>query len=60
MQKIMWKPCGKYYNKKKPDDFVICTGRQYTIKEFINLTGRQLGIKITWRGKGIKKRLRSK
>ena len=48
----MW----KILQQKKPDDFVICTGRQYTIKEFINLTGRQLGIKITWRGKGIKEK----
>ena len=28
--------CGKYYNKKNTDDYVIATGVQYSIKQFIN------------------------
>ena len=39
--------------QKKPDDYVIATGIQYSIKEFINLTAKQLDLKINWRGRGI-------
>ena len=52
MPKIMWRQCGNV-TKKKPDDFVICTGKQYTIKNFINLVSKKLKIKITWKGKGV-------
>tara|TARA_B100001093_G_C26855177_1_gene1027062 strand:+ start:5026 stop:6069 length:1044 start_codon:yes stop_codon:yes gene_type:complete len=45
----MW----KMLQQKKPDDYVIATGVQYSIKEFINLTSKKLGMKIAWRGKGI-------
>ncbi len=45
----MW----KMLQQKKPDDYVIATGVQYSIKEFINLTSKKLGMKIVWRGKGI-------
>jgi len=45
----MW----KILQFKKPDDFVICTGKQYSIKDFINLVVRDLNIKIRWKGKGI-------
>ena len=38
---------------KKPDDFVIATGKQYSVKDFINLTAKNLGINIKWVGKGI-------
>ena len=44
----MW----KILQQKKPDDFVIATGVQYSIKQFINLTAKKLKMKITWRGKG--------
>ena len=39
--------------QKNPSDFVICTGKQYTIKQFINFTAKKLGIKIVWKGRGI-------
>mgnify|MGYP001394399375 FL=1 len=45
----MW----KILQYKKPDDFVIATGEQYTVKEFVNLACKELAIKITWRGKGL-------
>ena len=38
---------------KKPDDFVICTGKQFTIKSFLNITAKKLGITLKWRGKGL-------
>jgi GDPmannose 4,6-dehydratase len=48
----MW----KILQQKEPDDFIIATGKQYSIKEFINLTTRQLDIKIKWKGKGLKEK----
>jgi len=47
--RAMW----KMLQQKSPEDFVICTGKQYTIKQFINLTAKKLGLKITWKGKGM-------
>jgi len=46
----MW----KMMQKKKPSDFVIATGKQYTVKQFVNLTLNQLGIKYYWKGSGVK------
>jgi GDPmannose 4,6-dehydratase len=48
----MW----KMLQQKKPDDYVIATGRQYSVKEFINLTVKELNMKIQWRGKGLKEK----
>ena len=48
--------CGKCFKKKKPDDYVIATGKQYSIKDFINLTAKKLKMKIKWRGKGNKEK----
>ena len=45
----MW----KILQYKKPDDFVICTGKQYSIREFVNMVAKALKMKIVWRGKGI-------
>ena len=43
----MW----KMLQKNKPDDYVIATGKQYTVKQFINLTAKQLGILLKWEKK---------
>ena len=48
----MW----KILQQKKPDDYVIATGKQYSIKQFINITAKKLKLKIKWRGKGIKEK----
>jgi len=47
--KAMW----KMLQNKTPDDFVICTGKQYSIKEFINRVAKKLNLKLSWKGKGI-------
>jgi len=39
--------------QKKPDDFVIATGKNYSVKYFINVCAELLGIKLKWVGKGI-------
>ena len=48
----MW----KMMQKKKPSDYVIATGKQYTVKQFVDLTLNQLGIQHYWKGSGIKKK----
>ena len=45
----MW----KMLQQKKPDDYVIATGKQYTVKQFINLVLKELDLKFSWKGKGI-------
>ncbi|MDR3491451.1 MAG: GDP-mannose 4,6-dehydratase [Gammaproteobacteria bacterium] len=37
----------------KPDDFVIATGIQYSVREFVTKTASLLDMDITWKGKGI-------
>ena len=38
---------------KEPEDFVIATGKQYSVRDFVVAAGSQLGMKIEWRGKGV-------
>ena len=38
----------------KPEDFVIATGRQHSVRDFINLASKNLDMKIEWRGKKSK------
>ena len=52
MLEIMLRLCGKCYNKK-PNDYVIGTGKNMTIKEFINRAAKKIGINIKWVGTGI-------
>ena len=54
MQKIMFKQCGKYCNIKRPEDFVICTGKQYSIKQVYKFVAKYLKMQIRWKGKGIR------
>ena len=46
----------KIMQYKKADDFVVCTGKQYTIKQFINMVSEQLDMHLYWRGQGIKEK----
>ena len=39
--------------QKKPEDFVIATGKQYSVRDFINLASSNLDMKINWSGKGV-------
>ena len=45
----MW----KMMQKKTPSDYVISTGKQFTVKQFVNLVLNELDIKFKWRGAGI-------
>ena len=45
----MW----KILQQNKPDDYVIATGKQYSIKQFINITAKKIGLKIFWKGRAL-------
>ncbi|UGV25900.1 GDP-mannose 4,6-dehydratase [Rhodopseudomonas boonkerdii] len=40
----------------KPEDFVIATGEQHSVREFVDIAAREVGIKIRWEGKGLDER----
>ena len=42
--------------QKKPDDFVIATGKNKTIKEFVNIVCNKLNLNVYWKGKGLTKK----
>jgi GDPmannose 4,6-dehydratase len=39
-----------------PDDFVIATGQQHTVREFVDIAARCLALKIKWLGEGLHER----
>ena len=45
----MW----KMLQRKTPQDYVIATGKQYSVKDFVNLVLKELDIEYYWKGKGI-------
>ena len=45
----MW----KMLQQKKPKDYVIASGKQYSVKQFIKLVLQELNISNTWKGKGV-------
>ena len=45
----MW----RMLQQKKADDYVIATGNQYSVKQFVIKTSKKLNMKIIWKGKGL-------
>lgn len=39
--------------QEHPEDFVIATGQQVSVRDFVTLAGRRLGMTIDWSGKGV-------
>jgi GDPmannose 4,6-dehydratase len=39
--------------QEKPEDFVIATGVQYSVRDFVNAAAKELGMKIRWEGQGV-------
>jgi GDPmannose 4,6-dehydratase len=37
----------------EPDDYVIATGANYSVREFIEIAAQQLGLSIRWEGQGV-------
>lgn len=40
----------------QPDDFVIATGQQYSVRDFVNAAAQELGIQIEWQGAGVEEK----
>ena len=45
----MW----KMLQKKTPSDYVIATGKSYSVKQFVNFVCKELKMNIIWKGKGL-------
>lgn len=39
--------------QEKPEDFVIATGVQYSVRHFVNAAAQVLGMDLTWKGEGV-------
>ncbi len=39
--------------QEQPEDFVIATGKQYSVRDFVNAAAAELGITLAWTGSGI-------
>jgi GDPmannose 4,6-dehydratase len=42
--------------QEKPEDYVIATGVQYSVRDFVNAAANELGIKIRWEGQGVEEK----
>ncbi len=40
----------------KPEDFVIATGVQYSVRDFVDAAARELGLAIRWEGQGVEEK----
>ena len=38
--------------QKSPEDFVIATGEQYSVRQFVETAAKEIGLAITWKGEG--------
>jgi GDPmannose 4,6-dehydratase len=39
--------------QEKPEDFVIATGVQYSVRDFVNAAAKEIGMQIHWQGQGV-------
>ncbi len=39
--------------RDEPEDWVIATGKQYSVREFIQIAAAELGIEVTFKGEGV-------
>jgi GDPmannose 4,6-dehydratase len=39
--------------QSQPEDFVIATGVQYSVRDFVDAAAAEIGIAVTWRGSGV-------
>ena len=46
----------KILQHKKPDDFVIATDFQCSVRKFVEKTAKKMGFTIKWKGKGLKEK----
>ena len=41
----------------QPDDFVIATGEQHSVRDFVDAAAKDLGIAIQWEGEGVNEKV---
>ena len=46
--------------QEKPQDFVIATGQQYSVREFIERCAKLLELELTWQGSGVEEKATDK
>jgi len=39
--------------QERPEDYVIATGVQYSVRDFVDAAARELGIRLHWKGDGV-------
>jgi GDPmannose 4,6-dehydratase len=39
--------------QEEPEDFVIATGVQYSVRDFVNIAAKEVGIEMSWQGEGM-------
>ena len=42
--------------QEKPDDFVLATNETHTVREFVELAFKEVGVEIEWRGAGVEEK----
>ena len=42
--------------QEKPVDYVIATGEQHTVREFVNVAANELGLELVWKGAGAEEK----
>jgi GDPmannose 4,6-dehydratase len=42
--------------QEKPEDFVIASGVQYSVRDFVDAAAKELGIHVTWKGEGVEEK----
>jgi GDPmannose 4,6-dehydratase len=48
----MW----KMLQLPEPEDFVVATGRQHSVRQFVEFAAQELGLSVSWRGQGVEER----
>ncbi len=43
--------------QEKPEDFVIATGVQYSVRDFVNAAAKELGMEIRWEGQAVEEKV---
>ena len=46
--------------QREAEDFVIATGEQYSVRQFVDAAAKEVGIAITWKGKGVDEKMARK
>ncbi|MDC3057260.1 GDP-mannose 4,6-dehydratase [Alphaproteobacteria bacterium] len=48
----MW----RIINYRLPEDFVLATGKSFSVREFCEIAFREIGVTLKWKGKGLKEK----